>query len=82
MNNWYHNTEPDAAQGLVIEENTGRTIAVAYDPKDTALLAAAPAMLAALEDLVHLTESTDIWIPKSWLDDARRAVAAANTKTP
>jgi hypothetical protein len=52
MNNWYHNTKSDAVQGLVIEENTGRTVAVAYDPKDTALLAAAPALLTTLRQLV------------------------------
>ena len=36
-------------QGLVIEEDTGRNVAVAYDKKDTPLLAAAPAMLRVLK---------------------------------
>ena len=36
-------------QGLVIEEGTGRNIAVSYEGKDAILLAAAPDMLEALE---------------------------------
>lgn len=38
-------------QGIVTEESTGRTVAVAYDDKDTALLAAAPLMLEVLEEI-------------------------------
>jgi len=45
-------------QGLIIEEGTGRNVAVTYDKADTPLLAAAPEMLAALiaaqEDLADL----------------------------
>ena len=52
MTNWYHKTKPDSVQGLVIEDDTGRLVAVAYDPKDTALLAAAPALLKTLQALV------------------------------
>ena len=48
--NWTaHHTSSD--QGLVIDE-AGKTIAVAYDTKDTALLAAAPAMREALRELL------------------------------
>lgn len=35
-------------QGLVIDESDGRNVAVAYDEKDTPLLAAAPAMRRVL----------------------------------
>ena len=35
-------------QALVIDEADGRNVAVAYDEKDAALLAAAPELLAAL----------------------------------
>jgi hypothetical protein len=38
-------------QGLVIEEGTGRNVAVAYDKKDTPLLAAAPALLYLVDEL-------------------------------
>ena len=48
--NWRaHHTSSD--QGLVIDE-AGKTIAVAYDTKDTALLAAAQAMREALRQLM------------------------------
>lgn len=48
---WYH--KPGSmGQGLVIEENTGRNVAVAYDAKDSPLLAAAPEMYEAL-NLIH-----------------------------
>ena len=44
-------TTGSGGQGMVIEEGTGRTVAVVYDDKDTALFAAAPALLAALVDM-------------------------------
>ena len=44
---WYaKNSSGD--QGIVIDANTGRNVAVAYEARDTAILAAAPEMLAAL----------------------------------
>lgn len=46
---WYFKSE---SQGLVIDEKTGRTIAVTYDPKDAPLVAAAPLLLAAAEMLL------------------------------
>jgi hypothetical protein len=36
-------------QGLIIDNETGRTIAVAYDPMHTNLIAAAPKLLKALQ---------------------------------
>ena len=44
-------TKGSGGQGIVIEEDTGRTVAVVYDDKGTALFAAAPALLAALVDM-------------------------------
>ena len=49
-NKWYVGNNSNDSQGLIIEENTGRNVAVSYDPKDAALIAAAPELLAALED--------------------------------
>ena len=46
--NWYTG-KGSGGQGTVIEETTGRTVAVAYDEKDAPLLASAPELLAALE---------------------------------
>jgi hypothetical protein len=40
-----------SGQGLIIDEATGANIAVVYDPEDTAMLAAAPALFAALDRL-------------------------------
>ncbi len=44
---WYAK-KGSGGQGLVIDEITGANIAVAYDEQHTALLAAAPKLLAAL----------------------------------
>lgn len=44
------------------------------------LIAAAPELLAALEDIIKLTEITDFWLPKPWLDDAKAAIAKAKAK--
>ena len=46
--NWYTG-KVSGGQGIVIEEGTGRNVAVAYDEKDTPLLAAAPELLKALK---------------------------------
>ena len=50
MKKWYPK-KSSGGQGTVNEEDTGRTVALAYDEKDAALLAAAPALLAALIDM-------------------------------
>lgn len=49
MKTWYEAKMGNDHQGLVVEETTGVNIAVVYDRKHTALLAAAPDMLAALK---------------------------------
>ena len=46
---WSAETGPDGVQGTICEDDTGRTVAVAYDRKDAALLAAAPAMLEVVK---------------------------------
>jgi hypothetical protein len=49
---WYaKNTSSD--QGLIIDEATGRNVAVAYDKADAPLLAAAPEMLAVCKALAE-----------------------------
>lgn len=39
-------------QGIVYDEITGRDVALTYDPADAPLVAAAPAMLAALQEIL------------------------------
>lgn len=46
---WYAAKSAGRGQGLVIDEDTGRNVAVVYDEKDTKLLAAAPRLLEVLE---------------------------------
>jgi hypothetical protein len=43
-------------QGLVIEEGTGRNVAVAYDKQDAPLLAAAPELLAVLKEALEFAQ--------------------------
>jgi hypothetical protein len=50
---WYAKVT-SGGQGLVIDEATGRTIAVSYDPADAKLLAQAPAMRRALRETADL----------------------------
>ncbi len=44
-------------QGLVIEESTGRNVAITYDKADAALVAAAPAMLEALLEIIDFADA-------------------------
>jgi len=50
---WYTKTKPDDLQGLIIDETTGANIAVTYDPKGAALIAAAPDLLEAVTRAFH-----------------------------
>lgn len=56
MPSWYA-AETGNHQGLVIEEGTGRNVAVCYDKADAPIVAAAPAMLALLHIMVNETEA-------------------------
>ena len=47
---WNARSPHGSGQGLVIEEETGRNIAVTYDEKDRHIVAAAPDLLAALHN--------------------------------
>lgn len=88
---WYSkttNTGSPHEQGLVIDEATGKNIAVTYDAKHAPLVASAPEMLAALENAVVLvhhmahgqrTTLLDVEQAKAALPLIRAAIAKATT---
>ena len=53
---WYSSETGCANQALIIDEATGRSVAVAYDAEDAPLLASAPTMLSVID--AALTEYT------------------------
>lgn len=61
MNSWYYNDKADLDKQVgIIEEGTGRTVAVAYDGNDAPLIAAAPALLMAAERVLACWEAGDL----------------------
>jgi hypothetical protein len=80
---WYV-AETGNHQRIIIEEQTGKTIAVAYDKTDAALLAAAPELLEALVDLLEVANSRGrrLGIDEGGpvLDKTREAIAKATQK--
>jgi hypothetical protein len=62
-------------QGLVYAEETGQNIALAYDPKNVALIAAAPAMLKALYRITHpAADESDLEFALQVIDQATEKV--------
>jgi hypothetical protein len=70
---WYE-ASTSGDQGLVIEETTGRSVAVAYDKADAVLIAAAPELLNALEYLIRVDDELEY---ESAVKQAREAIAKA-----
>jgi hypothetical protein len=68
---WYATKSAGRGQGLVIDEDTGRNVAVAYDEKDAKLLAAAPKMRDALE-LIAASGTPSADVLRRYADDAIR----------
>jgi len=64
-------------QGLVIEEDTGRNVAVSYDEKDAPLLAAAPELLAALR---YIVDHCRLYGPADRAREQARAAIAKATE--
>ena len=52
--NWYANTSGE--QGLIYDENTGKNVAVSYSVEHANLIACAPELLFALEQLLSDVE--------------------------
>lgn len=53
---YYAKRSAGRGQGLVIEETTGRTVALAYELEETPVLAAAPTLAAIVRDWVAMEE--------------------------
>lgn len=56
----YYARTKSGEQGLVIEEETGRTVAVTFDQQDAPLLAAAPDLFKFAEDIIRYLEAGGI----------------------
>ncbi len=54
---WYKARMGNDSQGLIVEEKTGRNVAVSYDVKDAHLVAAAPEMYEAITDFLRYAEN-------------------------
>ena len=55
---WY--ARKNDTQGLIIEEETGRNIAVSYDTKDSNMIACAPERLEAIRIVYSRIANTNI----------------------
>jgi hypothetical protein len=77
--NWYAKTQ-SSGQGIIADEETGRTVAIAFDGKDAALLAAAPEMrelLALAADTI--ADMRDRYDPKTPIEsDIEQVLATLN----
>lgn len=71
----WHAAKSANRQGLVVSESTGANIAVTYDKRDAAIVAAAPDLLDALQMLLKMTEDGDVTTVE--LNEARAAIAKA-----
>lgn len=58
--NWYKANNAKDSQGLVIEEETGRNVAVTYDPKDAAKVAAMPELLDVLKEVEGMCNMPEV----------------------
>ena len=57
--NW-HAKKSDSGQGMVIDVDTGRTVAVAYNAKDADMLAAAPELYDAARAVLDAWQGGDL----------------------
>lgn len=61
---WY-GKKTSAGQGIIIDEETGRTVAVTYDEKDFRLVAAAPEMKNAIERAIEKLSGLEEFVNSS-----------------
>ena len=77
---WFVSRRSAGRQGLVICEQSGRNVAVAYDGADAPVLAAAPELLAALERLSLCVAGMDQFSLDEDFEAARDQARAAIAK--
>jgi hypothetical protein len=65
MKKWYE-AKTGNDQGLVIEEETGRNVAVVYDKADAPLIAVAPELLEACKEFVRKCECGEAHSTRSY----------------
>ena len=70
---WYAARMGNDHQGLIIDEKTGRNVAVSYDKADAALIAAAPDLLAALKDVLESDGDLDAMDFRMYRDAIQKA---------
>lgn len=76
---WYAKSlQNKAGQALIIDEETGRNVAVAYDQKDAEMLAAGPRLAAALKRAVEAAE--DPGSDYDWIGEAVRELRGIGIK--
>lgn len=75
-------------QGLIIDDETGKNIAVAYDTKHTNLIAAAPKLFASIKALVErAAQEAETYAPNgnepiwAYIADAADAIAEAEKQS-
>lgn len=75
-------------QGLIIDDETGKSIAVAYDTKHTNLIAAAPKLLANIKAMMErAAKDAETYAPNGnepiWahIADAANAIAEAEEQS-
>lgn len=69
---WY--AKNNQFQGLIVCETTGENIAVTYNPKYSALVAAAPELLNALYGLLSLADNENLY--EEWKEEFKAAEEA------
>jgi hypothetical protein len=80
MKTWYlKNLNGFHDQALIIDEETGRNIAVVYDQKDGPILAAAPDLFEALKEAYEALKMFDLDIVSKTMSQIYDAIQKVNS---
>jgi hypothetical protein len=75
---WYGRNNSNG-QGLIIDEETGRNVAISYDEKDTNLLSCAPELRKAIQIVYSRVMNTNINTPIGEMSDTWEILRKALT---